>query len=149
MAAGWDVALAGTSLVPAFGWGLAFTDVPRAPPGARPGTAGRAGRPSGSGKTLAVYTLLRFADLAAGTLTVDGTDARDLPPERVRALLAWSPEQPVLFPASLRANLRLAALGASTGMPSTPRVMRTPASTASAATRAVATPPAHSRPAFT
>ncbi len=101
--AGWDVALAGTSLVPAFGWGLAFTDVPRAPPGTRPGTAG----PSGSGKTLAVYTLLRFADLAAGTLTVDGTDARDLPPERVRALLALSPEQPVLFPASLRANLRL------------------------------------------
>ena len=65
--------------------------------------------PSVSGKTLAVYTLLRFADLAAGTLTVDGTDARDLPPERVRALLAWSPEQPVLFPASLRANLRLGA----------------------------------------
>jgi thiol reductant ABC exporter CydC subunit len=65
--------------------------------------------PNGSGKTLAVYTLLRFADLAAGTLSIDGTDARDLPPERIRALLAWSPEQPVLFPASLRANLRLGA----------------------------------------
>ena len=71
--------------------------------------------PSGSGKTLAVYTLLRFADLAAGTLTVDGTDARDLPPERVRALLAWSPEQPILFPASLRANLRLGAPQATDG----------------------------------
>lgn len=71
--------------------------------------------PSGSGKTLAVYTLLRFADLAAGTLTVDGTDARDLPPERVRGLLAWSPEQPVLFPASLRANLRLGAPQATDG----------------------------------
>ena len=78
-------------------------------PGRPVALAGQAGRASGSGKTLAVYTLLRFADLAAGTLTVDGTDARDLPPERVRALLAWSPEQPVLFPASLRANLRLAA----------------------------------------
>jgi ATP-binding cassette, subfamily C, bacterial CydCD len=65
--------------------------------------------PNGSGKTLAVYTLLRFADLAAGTLSIDGTDARDLPPERIRALLAWSPEQPILFPASLRANLRLGA----------------------------------------
>ena len=42
-----------------------------------------------------------------------------------------------------------AGASASTGMPSTPRVMRTPASTASAATMAVATPPAHSRPAFT
>ena len=59
--------------------------------------------------------VLRFADLAAGTLTVDGTDARDLPPERVQALLAWSLEQPVLFPASLRANLRLGAPQATDG----------------------------------
>jgi MFS family permease len=42
-----------------------------------------------------------------------------------------------------------AGASASTGMPSTPRVMRTPANTASAATMAVATPPAHIRPAFT
>jgi ATP-binding cassette, subfamily C, bacterial CydCD len=80
-----------------------------------PGRPVALGGPSGSGKTLAVYTLLRFADLAAGTLTVDGTDARDLPPERVRGLLAWSPEQPVLFPASLRANLRLGAPQATDG----------------------------------
>ena len=38
-----------------------------------------------------------------------------LPPERVRGLLAWSPEQPVLFPASLRANLRLGAPQATDG----------------------------------
>ena len=65
--------------------------------------------PSGSGKTLVVLTLLRFTDLIAGQLTIDGTDARALPPEQVRALLAWSPEQPTLFPTSLRANLRVGA----------------------------------------
>jgi ABC-type transport system involved in cytochrome bd biosynthesis fused ATPase/permease subunit len=65
--------------------------------------------PSGSGKTLVVLTLLRFTDLIAGQLTIDGTDARALPPEQVRALLAWSPEQPALFPTSLRANLRVGA----------------------------------------
>jgi len=65
--------------------------------------------PSGSGKTLVVFTLLRFADLAAGELTIDGTEARAWPPEQVRALLAWSPEQPALFPASVRANLRIGA----------------------------------------
>ncbi|MGH3230507.1 MAG: thiol reductant ABC exporter subunit CydC, partial [Streptosporangiaceae bacterium] len=65
--------------------------------------------PSGSGKTLVVLTLLRFLDLTAGQLSVDGTDALAMSPEEVRALLAWSPEQPTLFPASLRANLRLAA----------------------------------------
>jgi ATP-binding cassette, subfamily C, bacterial CydCD len=65
--------------------------------------------PSGSGKTALVLALLRFIDLAAGEMTVNGTDARAVPPDQLRALLAWSPEQPALFPASLRANLRLGA----------------------------------------
>ena len=71
--------------------------------------------PSGSGKTLVVLTLLRFTDLIAGQLTIDGTDARALPPEQVRALLAWSPEQPALFPTSLRASLRVGAPHATDG----------------------------------
>jgi thiol reductant ABC exporter CydC subunit len=65
--------------------------------------------PSGSGKTLVVHVLLRFTDLDAGQLRIDGADARDLPAEQVRALLAWSAERPTLFPAPLRANLRLGA----------------------------------------
>jgi ATP-binding cassette subfamily C protein CydCD len=71
--------------------------------------------PSGSGKTLVVFSLLRFTDLVAGQLTIDGADARALPPEQVRALLAWSPEQPALFPVSLRANLRIGAPHATDG----------------------------------
>jgi ATP-binding cassette, subfamily C, bacterial CydCD len=65
--------------------------------------------PSGCGKTSVVLALLRFIDLATGRLTIDGDDAIALPPEQVRALMAWSPEQPALFPVSLRANLRLGA----------------------------------------
>jgi ABC-type transport system involved in cytochrome bd biosynthesis fused ATPase/permease subunit len=65
--------------------------------------------PSGSGKTSVVLALLRFIELSAGRLTVDGADARMLPPEQIRALIAWSPEQPALFPAPLRANLRVGA----------------------------------------
>jgi thiol reductant ABC exporter CydC subunit len=65
--------------------------------------------PSGSGKTSVVLALLRFIDLSAGRLTVDGADARMLPPEQIRALIAWSPEQSALFPAPLRANLRVGA----------------------------------------
>jgi ATP-binding cassette, subfamily C, bacterial CydCD len=68
--------------------------------------------PSGSGKTSVIFALLRFLELTAGQLTIDGTDAAALPPEQVRALLAWSPEQPALFPVSVRANLRLGAPGA-------------------------------------
>lgn len=65
--------------------------------------------PSGSGKTSVVLALLRFIDLPAGRLTVDGVDARALPPGQIRALIAWSPEQPALFPAPLRTNLRVGA----------------------------------------
>jgi ABC-type transport system involved in cytochrome bd biosynthesis fused ATPase/permease subunit len=46
-------------------------------------------------------------------MTIGGTDALALPPEQVRALLAWSPEQPRLFPVTLRANLRVGAPQAS------------------------------------
>jgi ABC-type iron transport system FetAB ATPase subunit len=74
-----------------------------------PGRPGALAGPSGSGKTAAVLALLRFIDIAAGEVTINGADARAMPPERLRALLAWSPEQPVLFPAALRANLRLGA----------------------------------------
>jgi ATP-binding cassette subfamily C protein CydCD len=65
--------------------------------------------PSGSGKTSVVLALLRFIELSAGRLTVDGADARMLPPEQIRALIAWSPEQSALFPAPVRANLRVGA----------------------------------------
>jgi ATP-binding cassette subfamily C protein CydCD len=69
--------------------------------------------PSGSGKTSVLFALLRFADLTAGRMTIGDADALALPPEQVRALLAWSPEQPQLFPATLRANLRVGAPHAS------------------------------------
>ncbi len=75
----------------------------------RPGHPVALAGPSGTGKTTVLYALLRFVDLTAGELIVDGTDARAMPPEQIRALLAWSPEQPALFPASLRANLRVGA----------------------------------------
>jgi ATP-binding cassette, subfamily C, bacterial CydCD len=69
--------------------------------------------PSGSGKTSVLFALLRFADLTAGQMTIGGADALALPPEQVRTLLAWSPEQPQLFPATLRANLQVGAPHAS------------------------------------
>ena len=71
--------------------------------------------PSGSGKSAIVLALLRFIDLHAGELIVNGADARAVPPNRLRELLAWCPEQPVLFPASVRANLRLGAPHATDG----------------------------------
>jgi ATP-binding cassette subfamily C protein CydCD len=71
--------------------------------------------PSGGGKSVVVLALLRFLDLTNGQMTLNGADARDVPDEEWRALLAWSPEQPGLFPVTLRANLRLGAPHATDG----------------------------------
>jgi ATP-binding cassette, subfamily C, bacterial CydCD len=71
--------------------------------------------PSGSGKSAIILALLRFIDLHAGELIVNGADARVICPQLLRGLLAWCPEQPVLFPASVRANLRLGAPHATDG----------------------------------
>ena len=71
--------------------------------------------PSGSGKTSVVFALLRFIDLSAGRLIIDGADALAMPPERFRELMAWSPERPTLFPVTLRANMRVGAPHATDG----------------------------------
>jgi ATP-binding cassette subfamily C protein CydCD len=81
----------------------------------RPGRPVALAGPSGSGKTSVVFALLRFIDLSAGRLIIDGADALAMPPERFRELMAWSPERPTLFPVSLRANLRVGAPHATDG----------------------------------
>jgi ABC-type Mn2+/Zn2+ transport system ATPase subunit len=75
--------------------------------------------PSGSGKTSVVLALLRFIDLSAGQLTVDATDALAMPPEQIRALIAWSPEQSALFPARFAPTCASARrMPRSSGLPS-------------------------------
>jgi hypothetical protein len=63
---------------------LPDVDLERAP--------GRPVAPAGPGKSAIVLALQRFID--AGELTVDGAGARAFFPERLRTLLAGSPEQP-------------------------------------------------------
>jgi len=54
--------------------------------------------PSGAGKTTLLSLLLRFADPAAGRITVDGVDLRELDPAEWRRLVAWLPQRPRLEP---------------------------------------------------
>ncbi|MDT0349380.1 thiol reductant ABC exporter subunit CydD [Pseudonocardia charpentierae] len=62
---------------------------------------------SGAGKTTLLSVLLRFADADAGRITVNGTDLRDLPVEQWRRRIAWLPQRPYLFDASVADNVRL------------------------------------------
>lgn len=63
---------------------------------------------SGSGKTTIANLLLRFFDPDHGRLLLDGTDVRQLPMRHYRALFGVVLQDPFLFNASVRANLRYA-----------------------------------------
>jgi ATP-binding cassette subfamily C protein CydD len=78
----------------------------------RPGTTVLVTGRSGAGKTSLVSLLLRFTDPTAGWITVTGdggepTDLRDVDVEQWRRLIAWVPQRPYLFDASVADNIRL------------------------------------------
>lgn len=69
--------------------------------------------PSGAGKSTVLQLLLRFHDPRSGALSVDGIDLRAMDPAALRAQLALVPQQPTLFAASARDNIRYGRLEAS------------------------------------
>jgi thiol reductant ABC exporter CydD subunit len=64
--------------------------------------------PTGAGKTTVGSLLLRFVEPDAGEILVDGRPLRALSPEAWRRRVAWVPQRPRLFHATLRENLLLA-----------------------------------------
>lgn len=66
-----------------------------------------AGR-SGAGKSTLVNLLLRFMELQAGTISVNGISLHELPVETWREYVALVPQRPYLFYGTVRANIRLA-----------------------------------------
>ena len=69
--------------------------------------------PSGSGKSTLVHVVLRFWEVPAGTVFLEGRDVRDLPSDEVRARVAFAAQRAHLFTGTLRENLLLAARDAS------------------------------------
>ncbi len=64
---------------------------------------------TGSGKTTLLQLVPRLADPTAGSITVNGTDIRDLPLAALRALIGSGFEDPTLFSVSVRENVSLGA----------------------------------------
>lgn len=62
--------------------------------------------PSGAGKTTLFQLLLRFYDPASGCIRLDGVDLLRADPAAVRARIALVPQEPALFAASVRDNVR-------------------------------------------
>ncbi|GAB2961666.1 thiol reductant ABC exporter subunit CydC [Nonomuraea fastidiosa] len=76
----------------------------RVEPGRRVAIVG----PSGAGKSTLLAALMRLVEPDSGRITVNGVDVRDLPGDDVRALMTGLTQDPYIFRASLRDNLRLA-----------------------------------------
>ncbi|WP_413721101.1 ABC transporter transmembrane domain-containing protein [Silicimonas sp. MF1-12-2] len=62
--------------------------------------------PSGAGKTTVIQLLLRFYDPDGGRITIDGHDLTDMARADFRRHLALVPQDPVIFAATARENIR-------------------------------------------
>ncbi len=81
-----------------------FTDFSLAvPAGQKVGVVGL----SGAGKSTLAKLLLRFNDVGSGKVMIDGIDIRDLKQTDVRRQIAYVPQEPLLFHASVRENILL------------------------------------------
>jgi ATP-binding cassette subfamily B multidrug efflux pump len=78
-------------------------------PGERVGLIGR----SGAGKSTLVNLLLRFHDLEAGSLRIDGHDVRELTQESLRAAIGMVTQDTSLLHRSIAANIGYGRPGAS------------------------------------
>ncbi|HXF89485.1 MAG TPA: ABC transporter transmembrane domain-containing protein [Xanthobacteraceae bacterium] len=63
--------------------------------------------PSGAGKSTIFHLLLRFYDPTEGAVTFDGVELINVDPAALRRRIALVPQEPVIFAASVRDNIRL------------------------------------------
>lgn len=66
--------------------------------------------PSGCGKSTIVSLVERFYDPVLGSLTLEGTDLRDLNLKWLRTQIGIVSQEPILFDASIAENIRYGAL---------------------------------------
>lgn len=78
-------------------------------PGERVGLVG----PSGAGKTTLASLLLRFFDVEAGRILIDGQDVRDVTQDSVRHAVGMVTQDPSLLHRSIRENILYGRPGAS------------------------------------
>ncbi|MBM3518318.1 MAG: ATP-binding cassette domain-containing protein, partial [Alphaproteobacteria bacterium] len=72
----------------------------------RPGEQVALVGPSGAGKTTVFQLLMRLYDCDGGRIALDGIDIRDAAPAAVRSRIGWVAQDPVIFGANARDNIR-------------------------------------------
>ena len=68
--------------------------------------------PSGAGKSSLLSMLLRFATPTSGVITAGAVDLTQIPADRWRSQIAWVPQHPHLFIATVAENITLGQSGA-------------------------------------
>lgn len=68
---------------------------------------------SGAGKSTLAKLLLRFNDVSGGEILLDGIDVRSVKQTDLRAQIAYVPQEPLLFHATIKENVLLARPNAS------------------------------------
>jgi ATP-binding cassette, subfamily C, bacterial CydD len=63
--------------------------------------------PNGAGKSSLLSLLLRFATPTSGTITAGSVDLAEIPADRWRSQIAWVPQHPHLFTATVAENIAL------------------------------------------
>src|SRR5262249_23543617 len=76
----------------------------RVPPGTKTALVGE----TGSGKTTSAYLVARLYDATEGSVSIDGIDVRELTFESLTSAVGGVSQEPYLFHASVRENLRFA-----------------------------------------
>jgi ATP-binding cassette subfamily B protein len=61
--------------------------------------------PSGGGKSSLVKLLLRFSDVDAGVIRINGVAISEVPQTILRSLIAYVPQEPLLFHKTIRENI--------------------------------------------
>src|ERR1700722_10204958 len=79
----------------------------------RPGDQITLAGPSGAGKSSLLALLLRFAQPSSGRIEAGGVDLTSIPLDEWRSQIAWVPQDPHLFAASVADNIALGDPGAS------------------------------------
>lgn len=63
---------------------------------------------SGAGKSTLASLLLRFDEIQAGAITIDGVDIRDVKQSDLRRAIAYVPQEPLLFHRTIKENIAYA-----------------------------------------
>ncbi len=61
---------------------------------------------TGSGKSTILNLIMRFYDVTGGTITIDGTDIRDIATAELRGTIGFVPQKGVLFSGTVADNIR-------------------------------------------